>query len=318
MSINTIDVVVDEIKYESPFIKSFKLNPAEGFNLLRSGGGSHIKTYIEHNQEILENHYSLTNDPDQDDYYRIAVRRCDPSKGGSIYWHDTIKKGDKIKISYPKNHFPLSFSAKHHVFIAAGIGITPFLSMAADLKKKGKSFELHYAARSKEMCAFHSFIDSNYSKESTFYFSSEGNKMSTELMKNKPIGTHVYFCGPESMVNEYCETAGLYGYPTGNIHFELFTPPETGPKEPFHVILNKSNKVIQITEEETLLDTLLRHGIDAPYSCKIGGCGSCLVEVLEGEVDHRDVFLTDKEKEEKSVICTCISRAKDASLVLDL
>lgn len=173
MATSTIEVVVEEIKRESPTVKSFKLVAANGSSLPRFSGGSHITTYVQTEYGLIERHYSLTTDPDITDYYQIAIRRSDQSRGGSIYWHDHIKIGDKLYISYPKNHFPLSFRAKHHVFFAAGIGITPFLAMAADLKKKGKSFELHYAAPSKELCAFHDFLLSIYPDETHFYFSKE-------------------------------------------------------------------------------------------------------------------------------------------------
>jgi ferredoxin-NADP reductase len=318
MSAGTIDVIVEEVKDESPQVKSFKLKAANGSSLPRSSGGAHITTIVQKDNGIIERHYSLTNDPDETSFYKIAIRRSDESKGGSIYWHDTIKVGDQLKISYPKNHFSLSFKAKHHVFIAAGIGITPFLAMAAELKKESKSFELHYAAPAKELCAFYPILTSNYSDETYFYFSREGRKMTTELMKEQPIGTHVYFCGPETMVKEYAESAKAYGYPENSIHFELFTPPNMGPMYPFEVKLDKSNMVLQVPEGENLLDVLLKNNIQAPYSCKIGGCGSCEVDVLAGEVDHRDVFLTDKEKAEKNVILTCVSRAKKGCLVLDL
>ncbi|MGG0288861.1 PDR/VanB family oxidoreductase [Peribacillus butanolivorans] len=318
MAAGTIEVVVKEVTHESPQVKSFILKSADGSLLPRSSGGSHITTYVQSFQGQIERHYSLTNEPDQTDYYKIAIRRSDESRGGSIYWHDHIKEGDQLKISYPKNHFSLSFGAKHHVFIAAGIGITPFLAMAAELKKKGKSFELHYAAPSKELCAFHPFLSSIYPDETYFYFSKTGRRMVTELMKHQPIGSHVYFCGPEAMVKEYTEAAKSYGYPEKSIHFELFTPPDFGRKQPFQVKLNKSNLVLHVPEGENLLEILLKHDIQAPYSCKIGGCGSCSVDVMEGEVDHRDMFLSDKERNETNVILTCVSRGKSGCLVLDL
>lgn len=62
------------------------------------------------------------------------------------------------------------------MFFAAGIGITPFLAMAADLKAKGKTFELHYAAPSKEQCAFYSYLKEHYPNEIQFYFSNEKGK----------------------------------------------------------------------------------------------------------------------------------------------
>jgi ferredoxin-NADP reductase len=286
MSIGTIEVVVEEVKNESPYVKSFKLRSADGAPLPRSSGGAHISTRVGHGDGLIERHYSLT--------------------------------GDKVEISYPKNHFALSFSAKRHVFIAAGIGITPFISMAADLKKKGKPFELHYAAPSKELCAFHSLLSTDYPDQTRFYFSGDGQKMTTEIMKGYPVGTHVYFCGPEQMVREFQEAAKLYGYPEGSIHFELFSAPDHGPKQAFQVKLSKSNQVLDIAEGENLLDVLLKNNINAPYACKVGGCGTCSVDVLDGEVDHRDVFLTDQEKKDTNVILTCVSRGKSKCLTLDI
>ncbi|PLR79930.1 oxidoreductase [Bacillus canaveralius] len=318
MSSGTIKVIVAEIKYESPTVKSFKLIAANGSSLPGFSGGSHLTTYIQSEFGLIERHYSLTNDPDTKEYYKIAIRRSDQSKGGSIFWHDHIKVGDQLEISYPRNHFSLSFKAKHHVFIAAGIGITPFLAMSAELKKKGKSFELHYAAPTKELCAFYSYLSSTYPEEANFYFSKEGRRMTTDVMKHKPIGTHVYFCGTEAMVREYQEAAKSYGYPEKSIHFELFTPPSSGPKHAFQVKLRQSDQMIDVPEGESLLETLLKHGIPAPHSCKIGGCGSCQVDVLDGEVDHRDLFLSDNERKEINVILTCVSRAKSGCLVLDL
>ncbi|MDR4946446.1 PDR/VanB family oxidoreductase [Neobacillus cucumis] len=314
----TIEVIVKEIKKESPSVKSFKLAQINGSPLPRFSAGSHIVTYLEQDQKQIERHYSLTTAPNKTDIYQIAVRLNDSSKGGSAYWHHEIKEGDRLEISYPRNHFPLSFLARHHMFFAAGIGITPFLAMAADLKAKGKTFELHYAAPSKEQCAFYSYLKEHYPNEIQFYFSNEKRKMKPHLMENKPIGTHVYFCGSEAMMKEYAEAAKYYGYHENSIHFELFSPPDLGPQHPFQVKLHKSNQLLQVREGESLLETLLKNNIQAPYSCRIGGCGSCQVDVLEGDVDHRDLFLSDQEKENSNVMLTCVSRGKCGTLVLDL
>ena len=52
--------------------------------------------------------------------------------------------------------------------------------------------------------------------------------------------------------------------------------------------------------------------------CKQGICGSCLTDVLEGEPDHRDHYLTDEEKADGDQILLCCSRAKSARLIIDL
>ncbi|HEX6922444.1 MAG TPA: 2Fe-2S iron-sulfur cluster-binding protein, partial [Bacillales bacterium] len=163
-------------------------------------------------------------------------------------------------------------------------------------------------------------ISHKYSTQSEFYFSQEEEKrrMTDKLLLNQPIGTHVYFCGPESMLSQFSEAALSYGYPKGNIHFERFTAIKAPNHEPFEVELCKSKRELTIPKDCTLLDVLLKSGVNAPYSCKVGECGTCELEVLDGEVDHYDSFLSEEEKEEQDAILTCVSRARSKKLVLDI
>ncbi|MEW9671514.1 2Fe-2S iron-sulfur cluster-binding protein [Ammoniphilus sp. 3BR4] len=317
-----LTVYVAHIHKETPYVKRFELIRADGKPLPPFSGGAYITTYVRDadTDQIIERSYSLAQDPSQRDYYAIAIRRSPTSKGGSVYWHDSIREGDLLEISYPKNHFPLSFQARHHVFYAAGIGITPFLAMMADLEAKHRSFELHYAAKSKEECAFYSLLQETYPEKCRFYFSEDpsSQKLTTESMKDQPIGSHVYFCGPEAMIKQFSDEASSYGYPKGSIHYELFAPPTFGSSDPFQVVLKQSGQALDVSSEQSLLECLLQSGVKAPYSCRSGGCGSCEVEVLEGQVDHRDLFLSEEEKKQNKVILTCVSRAKSKELVLNL
>ena len=69
---------------------------------------------------------------------------------------------------------------------------------------------------------------------------------------------------------------------------------------------------------QTILDCLLANGHDPMFDCQRGECGVCAVDVLEGEVDHRDYVLSPSEKDSNKVIQICISRAKSPRLVLDM
>ncbi|BAQ08892.1 flavodoxin reductases [Bacillus sp. OxB-1] len=220
MAQDKISVIVEEIKEETPLVKSFKLTSADGYELPMFSGGSHITTYIDPpNQETLVRTYSLINNSKKTRYYQIAIQLNDKSQGGAFYWHHHVKRGDRLEISYPSNYFLLSFQAKHHVFFATGIGITPFLSMIEDIEHTSETFELHYAAKSKNKCAFYHFLKTNYPDQVNFYFSEDGNRMSKDLLENQPIGSHVYFCGTEEMINEFSKTARALGYPEKSIHF---------------------------------------------------------------------------------------------------
>jgi dimethylamine monooxygenase subunit B len=312
---NSIEVIVKSIYQETPHVKKFKLARVDGEFLPGFSSGSHITTYI----NGFERNYSLTNHPDQRTCYEIAIRLNDRSTGGSLYWHQHVKAGDKLKISFPKNHFPLSFKAKHHVFYAAGIGITPFLSMMEELKESGGTFELHYAAKSREMCAFYCFIKDIYPGQSHFYFSEDGNTERIEVasLLEHRMGTHVYFCGPEGFISDFTKAALQLGYPRSSIHLELFTPPRPKETKPFIAQLANGGTV-HVSMEKTLLEALLDAGIKIPYSCKVGCCGTCELKVVEGEIAHYDSFLSEDQKNTQNVILSCVSRAKSEKLILVL
>jgi ferredoxin-NADP reductase len=313
----TIRVYVKSVARETDFVKKFTIASLDGKPLPKFSGGAHIATYLEAPQGLLVRYYSLASCPDDPMHYQIAVRLSDRSNGGSEYWHRSIQAGDELEISYPKNHFPLSFKAKHHVFYAAGIGITPFISMMHELRENGSSFELHYASKSKEACVFFDFLQREYPNESNFYFSQHSKRITPDLLKNHRMGTHVYFCGPESFIAQLTDAAVQLGYPECSIHSEQFTPPQPKNQRPFSVQLTDGSS-IYVNQEQTLLHALLSHGVQAPFSCQVGRCGTCELEVAEGEVTHYDSFLTEEQKDAQSRILTCVSRAKSDRIVLKI
>ncbi|MHC0036383.1 PDR/VanB family oxidoreductase [Pseudoneobacillus sp. C159] len=314
-----LEVRVINIIEETPSIKRFTLQATNQSVLPDFSGGSHITTYISDPTGTVERHYSIFNTTSVKGLYEVAVRLAENSTGGSLYWHKQVRIGDVLTISYPKNYFQLSFQAKHHVFYAAGIGITPFLSMMNELTSKNSSFELHYAAKSKVQCAFYEYLRTKYPDQCHFYFSeSEGsNRLSPTQLSNHRIGTHVYFCGPEMMIQEFTAAAKGYGYPTFNIHFERFAPPTRKEQQAFKVNFIKSGKQLEVSADTSLLEVLQKNGINVPYSCRVGGCGTCEVQVVEGEVVHLDSFLTEAQKGTNKVMLSCVSRGV-GHLVLDL
>ncbi|WP_409304246.1 PDR/VanB family oxidoreductase [Peribacillus sp. SCS-155] len=313
----TLSVFVKSIHQETKTVKRFILAPADGEVLPAFSAGSHITTYLKGLNGPIQRQYSLINHSETRDEYHIAVQLHPSSTGGSECWHKTMRAGDLLNISYPNNHFPLSFAAKRHVFYAAGIGITPILSMMAELKGNKTPFELHYAAKSKDDCAFYEYLRKQYPGHCTFYFSREegSRRLDAALLLQHPIGTHVYFCGPGSFISTFTETAKGYGYPNGSIHYERFSAPRPFNPKPFEVRLTDGN-TINVTAEQTLLEALQKAGIKAPYSCRVGRCGTCELKVLEGKIIHYDSFLTEEQKSSQNCILTCVSRAESERLTI--
>jgi ferredoxin-NADP reductase len=312
-----LTVQVAHIDVLTPVVKRFTLVPAGTDRLPPFSAGAHITTFVECDGRVLERNYSLCNDPLTRNIYQIAIRRSEHSQGGSAYWHAHVRVGDIVRISPPKNHFPLSQRARHHVFLAAGIGITPFLPMMAELRARNGSFELHYAAKSGSLCAFRDEIETRY-PETRFYFSEEGTRLTPDVLSGARVGTHVYLCGPASFIDEFSRHAEMLGFPRSNIHAERFTALTPENPRPFRVWLYKSRREVEVTAHETLLAALLRSGIKVGYACRAGGCGTCEIGVVEGEVEHRDFYLTKEEKASNRSIIACVSRAAGDRLVLDL
>lgn len=75
---------------------------------------------------------------------------------------------------------------------------------------------------------------------------------------------------------------------------------------------------VTVGADETLLAALGRAGVNAPYSCQQGFCGTCRIRVTDGAVQHRDTLLTDPERD-AGYLLTCVSRAEAGHrLTLDL
>jgi vanillate O-demethylase ferredoxin subunit len=94
--------------------------------------------------------------------------------------------------------------------------------------------------------------------------------------------------------------------------------PTPKPAEGFVVELARSGIEVRVPPGCSILDALMLEGIDAPYSCYEGLCGTCETHVLAGVPDHRDNLLSDKAKAEGKTILICCSGSKSERLVLDL
>ena len=103
--------------------------------------------------------YSITNGPAESAVYRIGVKLEPDAGGGSSCLHETVREGDVLAISEPRNNFPLRRDANRTILLPGGIGITPLLAMAQALDRMGLAFELHCFAQSANHMAFRDVLD---------------------------------------------------------------------------------------------------------------------------------------------------------------
>ncbi len=86
----------------------------------------------------------------------------------------------------------------------------------------------------------------------------------------------------------------------------------------FEVHLAQRNITLTVQPNQSILQALQDAGVEVPFSCSEGVCGTCLTRVKEGEPEHWDMYLTPEEQEKNDCMMVCISRSKSPRLVLDL
>lgn len=309
--------VVTAVEQLTPLIKRFTFKRQDGENFPVFTGGSHVILKL---NDKLSNAYSLMSDVNDLSSYQVCVRKDVDGKGGSVFLHDHCLPDFKLEVSEPKNLFALSASGEKHLLIAGGIGITPFVPQMAELAARGANYELHYAYRSPEHAALLSELTQGQHADRVFsYIDSEGSKIDLNgLISQQPKGTHVYVCGPKSMIDAVIESCNQNRYRDEYIHWEQFasTVPENG--EAFTVILAKSNQRIEVLADQTILQAIEGLNIEVECLCREGVCGTCETAILQGEAEHFDQYLDDAEKAAQRSMMICVSRAKGKEIILDL
>ncbi len=313
-----INVIVSDIIPLNDLVTRFEFKRADDSDFPTFSGGAH--TVIEMDDENIKrlNPYSLMSDPADQSRYAISVRRDDEGRGGSLFMHNKVSLGDKMVLSYPVNLFTLDLRARKHLFLAGGIGITPFLAQIKQLDRSNGHWELHYSCRSKSLNSYVDELTAKHKNNVNIYYDNQGQKIDLEnLLDGQPLGTHIYICGPKGMIEWARKVAADAGWPQESIHYEEFLAP--APGKPFEVKLAVSDKTIQVSEHESLLEAIEREGVDAPYLCRGGACGQCETNVVDydGEFLHRDHWLEENEHQSGEKIMPCVSRFEGKTLVLD-
>lgn len=317
----TIDVRIAKKQAAATDICTFELVAASGAPLPAFAAGSHVDVHLPNG---LTRQYSLCNDPSESHRYLLAVLNDPESRGGSRAMHDLLSEGDTLKISGPKNHFALAHDATTHLLLAGGIGITPILCMAERLAIVGADFEMHYSARSVDRMAFRERIAASTFAGRVALHVDDGDAAQTldlaATLAAPADGAHLYVCGPKGFMDAVLGHARAAGWPESRLHVEFFNAAiaKSDDDGSFDVKLASSGKVVHVAKDETIIEALAAAGIEVPFSCEQGVCGTCLTRVLDGIPDHRDLYLMPDEQAKNDQFTPCCSRSKSKVLLLDL
>jgi vanillate O-demethylase ferredoxin subunit len=313
-------LVVADKAIEAHNMVSFELVDPDGVELPAFSPGSHVDVTIPGG---MVRQYSLCNSPSDRQRYRIGVWKDPNGRGGSRALHETVKVGDTLQVSLPRNRFRVPRNTQRALLLARGIGVTPILSIADYLKSQGIPFGLHYVFALMSPDSFRGTIDgANFSEDTKYYLEdSEQNRLlnAAEIFAEQPEDTHLFICGADWWLDPIVKTATQKGWSEERIHVERFTTKLAAPllDKVFEVKIASTGATFKIPGDKTVAGFLEEKGIKIPTSCEQGMCGTCKVKVLEGAADHRDKRLS-AEQRAQGLFLACVSRAKGDMLVLDL
>ncbi|MFM0325954.1 PDR/VanB family oxidoreductase [Caballeronia glebae] len=322
MQAQTFKVRVDALREEAHGVRSFSVSRLDGSPFDAYEPGAHIDVT---SPSGITRQYSLCGDPSCRHSHLFAVKKEEQSRGGSRSLHDEVGIGSELSIGAPRNLFRLEEGASEHILIGAGIGITPLLSMAYRLVAINAPFTLHYFARSETHAAFLPLLArAPFDKHVRLHFGVEREALFDELdasLRNADKQAHVYTCGPAPFMDVVVNTARKH-LPADAVHLERFkADPHIEVKaslDNFDVRLASTGQTVRVDASTSIVDALASIGIEVDTSCGEGVCGTCMVDVVSGEPEHRDHCLSKAERASNSVICCCVSRSRSPVLVLDL
>jgi ferredoxin-NADP reductase len=313
--ITTVKTIVEAIDDGGPDIKVFTLVDPDRWELPPFKPGAHIDLHL---LGGLVRTYSLCNDPQDNARYVVAVKREANGRGGSVLLHDKIGVGDVIGVSLPRGGFDVDETVTRYVFVAGGIGVTPYLSIASYLRRIGHpDFRLHVIARDHMPLdrLLAPLIDGG--RIVLHRTSDTGRPDIAALLGKAASGTAVGCCGPEGMIRDFEHATA--DWPAASVHVERFVAPTLAvdpDAKPYTIALARSQREVPVRAGQSMLAALQESGIAVPTSCCGGICGACKVGWLEGEPVHRDRILSAYERERYLMVC--VAGADSERLVLDL
>lgn len=303
----------------TPTVREFEITPESGI-VAGHEPGAHLQV------QVLVGHagagrmqtrsYSLVGAPDGK-AWRIAVKRLDDGRGGSLaMWR--LASGDRLLVCEPQSHFGLDEKAPGYLLVAGGIGITPLVFMAQRLgalaARSGVRVRMLYGARSEDELAYLPVLREALGRCETAsvqaHVGSAPIDFAAEIAALPPAG-QLYTCGPVPMLEAVKRAWAAAGRAQADLRFETFGSSGRLAAQAFEVRIPRHGLSLTVPADGTLLETLEAAGVETLWDCRRGECGLCAVDVLavDGEIDHRDVFLSAHEKEQGRRMCACVSRA---------
>ncbi|MBB3051536.1 vanillate O-demethylase ferredoxin subunit [Prauserella isguenensis] len=276
--------------------------------------GTHLDVELSTRDGWFNRSYSIVHSENGGRLLTLSVQLSPSSRGGSKAMH-ALTVGDELTVTGPLQNFPLAVGAGRYVLVAGGIGVTALVAMATALRRRGADYELVLVGRSRRYMAYLDELCAEHGDRVRVHVDDEGTPLSVpELVGDVaagPTGSEVYMCGPIGLMDAIRASWTEHALPEANLRFETFGSSGRFGAEEFRVRIPQADREVVVAPDTSILDALDAAGIDTLSDCRKGECGLCLAKVVEvdGTIDHRDVFLSETQKERCANLCLCVSRA---------
>lgn len=240
----------------------------------------------------------------------LSVYTSPTSRGGAAVMN-ALAPGDEVTITQPLNDFPLRLGAKRYVLLAGGVGITALLGMADRLKAIGADYRLVYAGRSRPLMAYLEDLEERHGERLTAHVRDAGTTMSVPaFVADAETDTEVYVCGPIRLMDAVRRSWLDADLPIANLRMETFGNSGWFDAQEFTVRIPALCLETRVSPRQSMLEALEAAGAEMMYDCRKGECGLCEVRItdLDGDIDHRDVFYSERQRSAREKMCCCVSR----------
>ncbi len=317
LRVSLMQLRVSQVRAVARDILLVTLQAPDGSALPGAQAGAHVDLHLPGG---LVRQYSLTNATGETAmaHYQVAIGLDVGSRGGSAWVHAQLRVGTTLAVSEPRNLFPLDPAHRRVLLLAGGIGITPVYAMAQTAQALGLDWQLVACARSLGRIAFAEELMTLAPGRVHLHGDAEaGARLDFSHWLEAQPWDGVYACGPQPMLDDLLQRTAAW--PAGRFRHEKFKAEavDTTGDRAFELVLAKSDLATTVAATEPVIDALERLGIDIPFSCREGLCGTCECGWTEGDPDHRDSVL-DAPARASGRFIPCVSRARGERLTLDL
>lgn len=272
--------------------------------------GAHLDVRVPIAGKIERRSYSIVDATPDGARVALSVYTSPVSRGGAAVMN-ALRPGDRVEVTQPLNDFPLRLGARRYVLVAGGIGITALHGMAERLRTARADYRLLYLGRSRPLMAYLDDLGERHGDRLAVHVRDEGTSVSVpDLVASVEPGTEMYVCGPIRLMDAVRRAWIDAGLPPADLRTETFGNSGWHDPQPFTVRIPALGLETVVPPNQSMLEALEAAGADLMYDCRKGECGLCEVRVagLDGDIDHRDVFYSERQRDARTKMCCCVSR----------